>query len=102
VGAEGPYRESSIIEIIVLLVVLLLGVAGAPAGADTAEFAEFPLPDGATPGGVAVGFDAVWYTDGHPNDKIGKLDMKTGELLAQYSSPTPGIHAAITTGFESV
>jgi virginiamycin B lyase len=70
--------------------------------ADSVEFAEFPLPAGASPGGVEVGFDAVWYLDNHPNNKVGKLDPATGELLAQYSSPTPGLGHAIAIGFDAV
>lgn len=69
---------------------------------DSVEFAVFPLPFGANPNGIEVGFDAVWYLDNHPNNKVGKLDLATGELLEQYSSPTPGLHGAIAIGFDAV
>ena len=71
-------------------------------GVDSHEFAEFALPVGAIPNGIAVGFDAVWYLDNHPNNRVGKLDPATGELLTQYVSPEPGLHGAIAVGFDAV
>ncbi len=72
------------------------------AAVDSVEFAVLPLPFGANPNGIEVGFDAVWYLDNHPNNKVGKLDLATGEVLEEYASPTAGLHGAIAIGFDAV
>ena len=95
-------RESEMRRVLLLVAIAALVALAVPVAADTSEFEEYPLPSGWMPVNVATGFDAVWYTVNDPVNKVVKRDLATGGFLADYDSPTAGLHGALATGLGKV
>jgi len=68
---------------------------------ETYNIREYPLPVDAAPARLTTGFGYVWYTS-IPNNVIGRLNPRTGEVI-EIPIPTEwSIPVGITTGFGSV
>jgi sugar lactone lactonase YvrE len=72
----------------VTVLLLLLGLLGGPAYAQTGPVTSFPLPDGFQPEGIAIGPGSTAFFGSRATGAIYRADLRTGR--GRVISPGPG------------